>query len=87
MGKGDHLCRNKREGSKLLQATPELWEKFRWARQEEFYFWFEGFHDCMDLTFAVGFDGQIARITKLTFLVSEEIVTEATSVKKNFDKG
>jgi hypothetical protein len=72
-----NVVRLEPEGTELLEAYPQMVQRFRDALWFEFLTTFQGHDEQVSMTFSHNFDGFKVEIRKLLMLVTEQTISKA----------
>jgi hypothetical protein len=71
------VARIEPKGVELLEAYPQMAQRFRYARWFEFLTTFQGYDEQVSMEFALNFDGHEVAIDKMLMLVTEQTIAKA----------
>jgi hypothetical protein len=75
--RSEQVAKIEPEGAKLLEAYPQMAQRFRDAGWFEFLTAFQGYDEWVSMEFSLNFDGHEVEIDKMLMLVTEHTIAKA----------
>jgi hypothetical protein len=75
--RSEQVARIEPEGAELLEAYPQMAQRFRDARWFEFLTTFQSYDEQVSMEFALNFDGHEVEIGKMLMLVTKQTIAKA----------